>query len=379
MNINWTLVPSPCFVLDESLLVRNLELLKKVQDEAGVSIICALKGFAFHEVFPLVARYLKGATASSLHEAKLVHEKMGVCPHTYCAAYVPDDFPEILSLSSHLTFNSLSEWERWKRTVVGSGEKVWCGLRVNPGYSEVGTDLYNPASPTSRLGIPRDHLGDALPEGITGIHFHALCENDSYTLERVLNVFEEKYGSLIRQAAWVNMGGGHLMTKAGYDTEHVIRLLKGFRERYPNLQEVILEPGSAVGWQTGYLSSTVLDIVDNGGMTTAMLDVSFTCHMPDCLEMPYKPKITGENPDGKYRYAMGGMSCLAGDFVDGFCFDEPLQVGQQLIFEDMIHYTMVKTTTFNGINLPSIGVWTQNGELRLLRYFGYNDYKSRLS
>lgn len=379
MNIDWTKVPSPCFVLDESLLVRNLELLKKVQDEAGVNIICALKGFAFHEVFPLVGQYLGGATASSLHEAKLVHEKMGVAPHTYCAAYVPDDFQEILSLSSHLTFNSLSEWERWKGVVQASGKPLKCGLRVNPGYSEVGTDLYNPASPTSRLGIPRDHLEDTLPEGISGLHFHALCENDSYTLERVLKVFEDKYAPLIRQAEWVNMGGGHLMTRAGYDTGHLVQLLRSFRERYPNLQEVILEPGSAVGWQTGYLSSTVLDIVDNGGLKTAMLDVSFTCHMPDCLEMPYKPRILGENEQGAYRYAMGGMSCLAGDFVDGFAFDHPLEVGQRLIFDDMIHYTMVKTTTFNGINLPGIGIWTREGHFWLLRSFGYEAYKSRLS
>jgi len=372
-------VPSPCFVLDEALLIQNLNILKNVQKEAGVQIICALKGFAFHEVFPLVAKYLKGATSSSLHEARLVNEKMNIAPHTYCVAYVPADFEEILELSSHLTFNSLGEWNRWKSVVKRSGKKVSCGLRINPGYSEVETALYDPASSTSRLGIPREQLGDHLPEGIEGIHFHALCENDSYTLERLLVVFEEKYSSLIRQAKWVNMGGGHLITREGYDTAHLVTLLRGFRKRFPNLEAVILEPGSAVGWRTGYLLCTVLDIVNNGGLKTALLDVSFTCHMPDCLEMPYKPKILGEVEKGDYRYAMGGMSCLAGDFVDGFVFGKPLVVGQRLVFDDMIHYTMVKTSTFNGINLPSIGILQKEGSFRLLHTYGYEEYRSRLS
>lgn len=375
MTIDLEKIPAPCFVLDEALLIKNLELLKRVQAEAGVSIICALKGFAFHAEFPLVGRYLSGATASSLHEAKLVFDTMGVKLHTYCPVYIPADFEAIRDMSSHLTFNSLSQWEAY-RDRVG---KVSCGLRVNPGYSEIGTALYDPASPSSRLGIPREQLNNQLPAGISGLHFHALCENNAHTLERVLESFTRLYDPLIRQAKWVNMGGGHLMTRADYDVDHGIRVLKAFREKYPNLEEVILEPGSAVGWDTGYLVATVLDIVENGGQRTAMLDVSFTCHMPDCLEMPYQPKILGSSTEsGTHAYFMGGSSCLAGDVMGTWYFDEPLRIGQKLVFNDMIHYTMVKTTTFNGINLPDIGIW-RNGGFELLRHFGYEDYKNRLS
>lgn len=376
MKVNWNEVPSPCYVLEEERLLKNLELMKYVQDTADVSIICALKGYALHATFPTLIQYLHGATASSLHEARLVFEKMGVKAHTYCATYIPQDFDEIQNYSSHLTFNSLSEYARWKDKVK---DGISCGLRVNPGYSEVETELYNPCAPNSRLGIARKLLGDSLPEGIEGLHFHALCENNSYTLERVLESFTSLYDSFLKQVKWVNFGGGHLMTREGYDVEHLISVLKKFKAQYPNIEHVVLEPGSAVGWQTGYLVSTVLDIVQNGDLPIAMLDVSFTCHMPDCLEMPYQPKIIGTDENGAYEYYMGGMSCLAGDYMGTWKFSKPLSVGDKIVFDDMIHYTMVKTTTFNGINLPSIGIWKKEQEFQLLNSYGYEDYASRLS
>ncbi len=374
LRIDTAQIPSPAFVLQEDLLIQNLELLKYFQEQADVSIICALKGFSFYAEFPLLKKYLKGATASSLFEAQLVYEEMSYKPHTYCPIYVPNDFATIASISSHLTFNSLSDWERYKNKIPAN---VQCGLRVNPGYSEITTDLYNPASPNSRLGIGANLLDKKLPEGISGLHFHALCENNSYTLEKVLNSFSNLYHDLILQCEWLNFGGGHLITHKDYDVEHGIQVLKNFRKKYPHLKEIILEPGSAVGWETGYLVSTVLDIVENGAVKTAMLDVSFTCHMPDCLEMPYQPKVIGSVEQSEYKYQLGGMSCLAGDVMGDWYFEKPLQIGQKIIFNDMIHYTMVKTTTFNGINLPNIGIW-RNNEYINLKTFGYEDYKRKL-
>lgn len=376
MKVNLSQVPSPCYILEEELLIRNLELLQKVQKQAGVSIICALKGYALWATFPLLKQYLAGATASSLHEARLVFEEMGVKAHTYCAAYVPADFSQIQQYSSHLTFNSLTEWERWKDKVQTG---VSCGIRVNPGYSEVSTPLYDPCQPESRLGIARHLLSDTLPEGIEGIHFHALCENNSYTLEKVIESFCRLYDPHIRQAKWVNMGGGHFITKENYDVGHLISILRAFREKYPNLEEVVLEPGTSIGYKTGYLVSTVLDIVQNGTTPVAMLDVSFTCHMPDCLEMPYQPVILSAVENGPFTYSMGGLSCLAGDMMGTWSFDKPLKVGDKIVFDDMIHYTMVKTTTFNGINLPAIGIWSKEQQFKLLNTYGYDDYKNRLS
>ena len=351
-------------------------MLKKVQEEAGVNIICALKGFSFHKVFPLVKQYLHGATASSFHEAKLVFEKMNVKAHTYCPVYIPTEFDETQDISSHITFNSLSQYELYKNKMR---KDISYGLRVNPGYSEIETDLYNPASPNSRLGIPRDLLSDKLPDGIDGIHFHALCENTSHTLERVLESFIKFYHPLILQAKWLNFGGGHLITRKDYEPEHLIKILKEFKAKYPNIIEIILEPGSAIGWQTGVLVSTVLDIVPNGDFPTAMLDVSFTCHMPDCLEMPYKPAVLSSTENGKYEYNLGGMSCLAGDFMGTWKFENKLEIGDKIVFDDMIHYTMVKTSTFNGINLPNIGIWKLNNTFELVQSYGYDDYKKRLS
>jgi carboxynorspermidine decarboxylase len=370
-------IPSPAYVLEEAKLIRNLEWLKRVQDEAEIHIICALKGFSFHHVFPLVKKYLHGATASSLHEAKLVHEKMQVKSHTYCPVYLPQEFDEIQAISSHITFNSLSQYECYKAKMLPT---ISYGLRVNPGYSEIETDLYNPASPNSRLGIPHQQLSDKLPDGIEGLHFHALCENTSYTLERVLASFEKLYHPLIQQAKWINMGGGHLITRKDYEPNHLIQVLKTFKSKYPNIQEIILEPGSAVGWQTGVLVSTVIDIVHHGNIPTAMLDVSFTCHLPDCLEMPYKPMVLGAvEHKTEFEYNLGGMSCLAGDFMGTWFFNQALKIGDKLVFDDMIHYTMVKTSTFNGINLPDIGIIKSDGKYEVIQTFGYEDYKKRLS
>jgi len=370
-------IPSPAYVLEEAKLIRNLEWLKRVQDEAEIHIICALKGFSFHHVFPLVKKYLHGATASSLHEAKLVHEKMQVKSHTYCPVYLPQEFDEIQAISSHITFNSLSQYECYKAKMLPT---ISYGLRVNPGYSEIETDLYNPASPNSRLGIPHQQLSDKLPDGIDGLHFHALCENTSYTLERVLASFEKLYHPLIQQAKWINMGGGHLITRKDYEPNHLIQVLKTFKSKYPNIQEIILEPGSAVGWQTGVLVSTVIDIVHHGNIPTAMLDVSFTCHLPDCLEMPYKPMVLGSvEHKTEFEYNLGGMSCLAGDFMGTWFFNQALKIGDKLVFDDMIHYTMVKTSTFNGINLPDIGIIKSDGKYEVIQTFGYEDYKKRLS
>lgn len=375
--------PSPCYVMYEEALEANLQLLNLVQEEAGVSIICALKGFAFWNSFPLVKQYLKGATASSLNEARLIAEEMHCAAHTYAPVYSDVDFLEILTYSSHLTFNSLSQWERFKERALAFPKKISFGLRVNPQYSEVKTDLYNPALPGSRLGILAEDMPEHLPQGIEGLHFHTLCENNDVSLEHCLHNFEQKFDHLIREARWVNMGGGHLITEEHYDVPHLIELLKDFRQKYPNLEEVILEPGEAVGWQTGVLVSTVEDIVENQGIKTAMLDISFSCHLPDCLEMPYKPVVLGaKEPDekSKFVYRLGGCSCLAGDYLDmgGFAFPEPLEIGDTVVFDDMIHYTMVKTTFFNGVRHPAIGMMDKDGEFHLLASPGYEDYKAKL-
>lgn len=383
MPIDYNEFPSPCFVLDETSLKSNLQILDLVQQEAGVKIICALKGFAFWQSFPLLQQYLSGATASSLNEARLIAEEMGMEAHTYCPVFLEEDFKDILIYSSHITFNSFSQYEKYTLQIREFPKKVSVGLRINPEYSEVETDLYNPAIAGSRLGITSDQFPTTLPEGIDGLHFHTLCENDSFVLERTLVEVEKRFGHLIKQCKWFNMGGGHHITREGYDIEHLVNLLRAFKERYPNLEEVILEPGEAVGWQTGVLVSTVQDIINSKGINVAMLDVSFACHMPDCLEMPYKPTIVNATDavEGKPTYRMGGSSCLAGDFMGmgDYSFDEPLEPGDKIVFDDMIHYTMVKTTFFNGVKHPSIGITSENGEFILLKEFGFEDYKNKLS
>ena len=377
--IEYKKIPSPAFVLEEKLLRQNLELIRGVQERAGVSIILALKGFAMWKVFPTVANYLKGATASSLHEARLIFEEMGVRAHTYSPAYIASEFEEIKRYSSHITFNSLGQYHLYKDKLAEGGRKISPGLRVNPEYSEVEVDLYNPAAKGSRLGEAPDNLAGGLPAGIEGLHFHTLCESTSFDLEKVLVAFEKHFGHFFPQLKWVNFGGGHLMTRKGYDIDHLVALLNTFREQYG--LEVILEPGSAIAWETGDLVSTVLDITDNRSIKTAIVDVSFTAHMPDTLEMPYRPRILGATdpqPD-KPTYRIGGVSCLAGDYMEAYSFDKELQVGDQVIFKDMIHYTMVKTSTFNGVKHPSICIWREDDTLEVLRVFGYEDFKGRLS
>ncbi|MFA6923120.1 MAG: carboxynorspermidine decarboxylase [Bacteroidales bacterium] len=380
MNIDLKQIPSPCYVIEERLLRKNLELINKVQKEAGVKIILALKGFAMFSTFGIVKQYLETCTASSFNEAKLCNEEMKSKAHLYSPVYLENEFDELLKLCSHITFNSLSQWEKFKSKVFLVPQKISCGLRINPEYSEVKTDLYNPCIAGSRLGIRAENLGNKLPGGIDGLHFHSLCENNSYTLENTLKSVEEKFGQLLKQVKWLNMGGGHLMTHKEYNVQHLIDLLKNFKNKYPNL-EIILEPGGAVGWQTGYLVATVQDIIDSKGIKVAMLDVSFSAHTPDCLEMPYKPMIHGATDitEGKPTYRMGGITCLAGDYLGDYSFARPLKTGDKIIFDDMIHYTMVKTTTFNGVAHPSIGIWTDDSKFKLVRKFGYEDYKNRLS
>jgi len=376
--------PSPCFILFEEALEANLRLLELVQKESGVSIICALKGFAFWHSFPLIRQYLSGAAASSLNEAQLIVDEMHCEAHTYAPAYLEEEFETLLYYSSHLTFNSLNQWERFKKQALACSKKISFGLRVNPEYSEVTTDLYNPALPGSRLGILAENMPPHLPQGIEGLHFHTLCENDSYALENCLKSFEEKFGYLIKECKWVNFGGGHHITRKDYNIEHLIYLLTDFKQRYPHLSEIILEPGEAVGWQTGILISTIEDIVENKGIKTAILNISFSCHLPDCLEMPYKPTIIGaSNPtsESKYIYRLGGSSCLAGDYIGmgDFAFPKPLEIGDRIIFDDMIHYTMVKTTFFNGVKHPAIGMISKEREFVLLSEPGkYTDYKAKL-
>jgi len=376
--IDYSKIPSPCYVLDEEAFRKNLELIKSVKDRAGVEIILAFKAFAMWSAFPIIREYIPYSTASSLAEARLAFEEMGSPAYTYGPAYTDKEFPEILKLSSHITFNSLTQFERFYPQTKNT--PVSCGLRINPEFSDVETDLYNPCAPGSRLGVVADLLGDQLPNGIEGLHFHTLCESNSYDLEKTLAVVEEKFGKYFSQIKWLNMGGGHLMTKEGYDVEHLITLLKNFKAKYPNLK-LILEPGSAFAWRTGVLVSSVVDVVENKGIKTAMLDVSFSCHMPDCLEMPYKPAIVGATDAvlGKPTYRMGGNSCLSGDFYGSWSFDEDLKIGDRIVFEDMIHYTMVKTTMFNGVSHPAIGIWTKDQKFRLVREFGYEDYKMRMS
>lgn len=380
--MDYSQIPSPCFVMDEAAFRKNLTLIKSVSDRAGVEIILAFKAFAMWSVFPIVREYIPHSTASSLAEARLAFEEMGSKAHTYGPAYTDQEFDEIMSYSSHITFNSISQFERFYPRTAGKG--ISCGLRINPEYSEVETELYNPCAPGSRLGVIADQIsgkyGDKLPAGIEGLHFHTLCESNSIDLEMTLNAVEEKFGTLLDQVSWLNMGGGHLMTREDYDVEHLIEILKSFKSRHPHLH-IILEPGSAFAWRTGVLVSSIVDLVENKGIRTAMLDVSFACHMPDCLEMPYKPAIVGafDPAKGKPTYRMGGNSCLSGDFHGNWSFNNELEIGQKIVFEDMIHYTMVKTTMFNGVSHPSIGIWTLDGHFKLIRKFGYEDYRNRMS
>ncbi len=374
---------TPMYIIEEKKLRRNLQLIADVAKAADVEIILAFKAFALWKTFPIFREYINSTTASSLSEARLALEEFGSKAHTYSPAYTDDEFDEIVRCSSHLTFNSLSQYERFRDRVVG---KASIGLRVNPEYSEVGTMLYNPCAPGTRFGVTSEKLPETLPQDIEGFHCHCHCESGPDVLERTLVHIEEKFSRWFPQLKWLNLGGGHLMTRKDYDTSHLINILKGLHERYPWLK-IILEPGSAFAWQTGPLVSHVVDVVEDKGIKTAILDVSFTCHMPDCLEMPYFPDVRGaEHVDEtshlllltSHLYRLGGNSCLSGDFMASWRFDHELQVGEEVIFEDMIHYTTVKTNTFNGITHPSIAMLHEDGKLEILRQFGYEDYRNRM-
>ena len=375
--VDFKKVPSPCFLLDENLLNRNLGVIDRVRREAGVEIIVALKACAMWSIFPRLSAHSDGATASSVAEARLVFEEYGSRAHTYAPVYTEKEFPEIIKYSDYITFNSLTQFDRFGARAILNG--ISCGLRVNPEFSTVETDLYNPASPDSRLGITSENL-ERLPEGVEGLHFHTLCESRPKDLRETLAAFEQRFGHLLKDVKWINMGGGHLMTADDYDCDELIAMLRDFKSRYPRLR-IIMEPGSAFTWRTGWLVATAEDVVRNGGVNTLMLDVSFACHMPDTLEMPYKPSIVGaREPMGDdIRWRMGGNCCLAGDFMGDYAFDREPSVGDRVIFEDMIHYTMVKTTMFNGVSHPSIAISGKDGELRIVREFGYEDFKNRMS
>lgn len=369
---------TPYYIVYETKLRRNIELIQSVARSAGVEIIMAFKANALWRSFPILREYGINATASSLNELQLGREELGAQIHTYCPAYTEETIGQYLDGSTHITFNSLSQAERFLPEVKRRGGSVSAGLRVNPRCSVVETDLYNPALPGSRFGVSPEDMPAVLPDGIEGLHFHALCEGSADDLAKVLEAFEAQFGSHIDRMKWVNMGGGHLMTRSGYDTDRLIEILRGFRQRHPGVK-VILEPGSAWTWRTGDLITSVVDIVENQGIKTAIIDASFACHMPDTLEMPYQPLITESTPDGPYEYRLGGNSCLSGDYCGPWRFDAPLRPGQQLTLEDMNHYTTVKTTMFNGIQHPSIVLESADGTRQTLRQFTYADYKSRMS
>ncbi len=381
---NISQIPSPCYVMEEELLRRNLSLIKSVAERANVEIILAFKAFALWKSFPIFREYITHTTASSLYEARLAAEEFGSKAHTYSPAYTDEEFDQIADCSSHITFNSLSQYKHFHLKAQG---KASLGIRVNPEYSEIETELYNPCAPGSRFGILSSDLPETLPSDIEGFHIHCHCESGSDTFERTLKHIEEKFAAWFPQIKWINFGGGHLMTRKDYDVELLINTLNAFHQRHPHLK-VVLEPGSAFAWQTGPLVSKVVDIVENYGVKTAILNVSFTCHMPDCLEMPYKPAIRNavtldeEDLDTArtlpHTYRLGGNSCLSGDFMGLWQFPHELSIGETIIFEDMIHYTTVKTCMFNGINHPSIGMLHTDGSFELFRKYSYEDYRDRM-
>lgn len=383
MQMIFDQIKVPAYVLEEEKLRRNLSLIKGVAEEAGIEIILAFKAFALWKTFPIFREYINSTTASSLSEVRLAYEEFGAPAHTFSPAYSDFEIKDISRMSSHLTFNSLSQYERHHEKALETNPNIKLGIRVNPEYSEVGTDIYNPCAPGTRFGVLASQLPDRLPEDITGFHCHCHCESGADVFQRTLAHIEEKFSGWFDQLEWINFGGGHLMTRKDYDIQLLIDIMKDFKKRYPHLK-VILEPGSAFAWQTGPLVSHVVDIVENNNIKTAILDVSFTCHMPDCLEMPYWPTvrgaetIEGEYGEGENVYRLGGNSCLSGDWMQSWKFDHPLQIGETIVFEDMIHYTTVKTCTFNGITHPDISFLDSKGEIHLLKRFGYEDYKNRM-
>lgn len=379
MELDYSALPTPCYLVDERLLLRNLEILHSVQQRTGCKILLALKAFSMVSVFPLVSKYLKGVTASSLFEARLGYEEMGKEVHIYAPAYIENEFDEILRSCDHITFNSLDQWKRFKSKVNNlKTKKISCGIRINPEYSEIETPMYDPCYQYSRLGVTLSNFRPEELEGIEGLHFHTMCEQNSDTLQRTIQVVDQKFGKFINTMKWLNLGGGHHITRPDYDLETLVSSIKFLQDKYG--VDIYLEPGEAVALNTGFLIASVLDIVDNG-MKIAILDTSAACHMPDVLEMPYRPHImdTGEPGEYPYTYRLGGHTCLAGDVIGDYSFHQPLKAGDRLIFCDMAHYTMVKNNTFNGVNLPSIALFNEEKGIEIIKQFGYEDFKTRLS
>jgi len=378
LNIDLNALPSPCYVVDEGLLIKNLEKMKSVIDQTGCKILLAQKGFSMFSVYPLIGEYLTGVTSSSVHEARLGYEEMGKEVHTYAPAFSETEFDEILSYSDHIVFNSFQQYNQFKEKIKNNPKQIEIGLRINPEYSEIEVDMYNPCFSHSRFGVTLENFEADQLEGIDGLHFHTMCEQNSDTLERTVQVVDEKFGEYIKNMKWINFGGGHHITRADYDIETLIRSILFMKNKYG--VQVYLEPGEAVALNTGYLVATVLDTLHNG-MPIAILDTSAACHMPDVLEMPYRPEIIGAGmPNEKaYTYRFGGPTCLAGDVIGDYSFDEPLNPGDKLVFCDMGHYSMVKNNTFNGVNLPSIVLNTVNDGIKVIKQFGYDDFRSRLS
>lgn len=377
-------VQTPMYIVEENLLRGNLSLIRDVAQRADIEIILAFKAFALWKTFPIIREYVSSTTASSLSEARLAYEEFGTPAHTFSPAYTDSEIGQIAECSSHLTFNSLSQYERMAAKARSANGNLSFGLRVNPEYSEISTLLYNPCAPGTRFGVSADKLPETLPADIEGFHCHCHCESGADVFQRTLVHIEDKFSKWFPQLKWINFGGGHLMTRNDYDVKLLVSMLKEFHKRYPWLK-VILEPGSAFAWQTGVLVAQVVDIVEDKNIKTAILDVSFTCHMPDCLEMPYQPEVRGaesvemERATDKNTYRLGGNSCLSGDFMGSWRFDHPLEIGEKLIFEDMIHYTTVKTNMFNGITHPAISMLKSDGKLQKMRVFGYSDYKNRMN
>ncbi|GAB6949195.1 carboxynorspermidine decarboxylase [Hoylesella timonensis 4401737 = DSM 22865 = JCM 15640] len=385
-SVTYEEIHRPIYILEEEKLRRNLQLIRHVATTADVEIILAFKAYALWKTFPIFREYIHATTASSLNEALLGFHAFGEPTHTYSPAYTDDEMEEIVRCSSHVTFNSLSQYERYHVLARQVQPKVQLGLRINPEYSEVGTDLYNPCAPGTRFGVTADQLSPSLPHDLTGFHCHCHCESGADVFQRTLAHIEEKFSRWFDELSWINFGGGHLMTRQDYDVDLLIALLKDFKQRHPHLQ-VILEPGSAFAWQTGVLVAQVVDVVENHGIRTAIVNVSFTCHMPDCLEMPYQPTIRNattlapksqNHTEKKHVYRIGGNSCLSGDFMGDWQFDHELKVGENLIFEDMLHYTTVKTNMFNGIAHPAIALLKTDGTLQMLREYTYDDYRLRM-
>lgn len=378
MDIDISTLPTPSYLVDQRLLIKNLELLASVKERTGCKILLAQKAFSMFSVYPLIAKYLDGVTSSGVMEARLGYEEMGKEVHTYAPAFADHEMDDVIRYSDHIVFNSFHQWNKFKDKVRSSGKQIECGLRLNPKYSEIDTDIYNPCFTGSRLGITPEQFHPDQLDGIDGLHFHTMCEQNSDTLERTLKVVDDTFGSYIKQMKWLNFGGGHHITRSDYDIETLIRCIQFAQDSYG--VQVYLEPGEAVALNTGYLVSTVLDTIENG-MHLAILDTSAACHMPDVLEMPYRPHIIGAGlPNEKtYTYRLGGPTCLAGDIIGDYSFDAPLKEGDKLIFCDMAHYTMVKNNTFNGMNLPSIALYSQENGLQIIKQFGYEDFKSRLS